>query len=375
MRRSYKFGLTGVAVAAILGGTLAFTSSSGNAVTIQVDGQSSKVTTSASDVGAVLKKAGYTPGSHDLVAPALSTKVHDGSTIVYKRGRLLHLTVDGQQRDVWVTDPTVSAALADLGYTSSSFSSVSRDKRLPLSATAIELRSPKQVQLVHDGATTALTTTDLTVADLLKDAYVLVGPEDQVTPALTSPVTAGLTIAVKRVTHGVQTAVVPVAFPTTQQPDSTMTTGKTTVVTAGKAGAAQVTYDVVYVDGVPAAQTETARTQTVAPKTQVVKVGTAAKPTVAPAATAPAAAAPATTSNGLNWDAVAACEAGGNWHINTGNGYYGGLQFNSSTWLSNGGGAYAPRADLATREQQIAIASKLYAARGSLPWPVCGKRL
>ena len=372
MRRSYKFGLTGVAVAAILGGTLAFTSSSGNAVTIQVDGQSSKITTSASDVAAVLKQAGYTPGSHDLVAPALSTKVHDGSTIVYKRGRLLHLTVDGQQRDVWVTDPTVSDALADLGYTSTSFSSVSRDKRLPLSATAIELRSPKQVQLVHDGATTALTTTDLTVTDLLKDAYVLVGPEDRVTPVVTSPVTPGLTITVQRVTHGIHAAVVPVPFPTTQQPDSTMTTGRTTVVTAGKAGAAQVTYDVVYVDGVPSAQTETARTQTAAPTAQVVKVGTAPKP--APAAAAPAAAAP-TASNGLNWDAVAACEAGGNWHINTGNGYYGGLQFNSSTWLSNGGGAYAPRADLATREQQIAIASKLYAARGSSPWPVCGRRL
>ena len=75
------------------------------------------------------------------------------------------------------------------------------------------------------------------------------------------------------------------------------------------------------------------------------------------------------------WDRVANCESGGNWHINTGNGYYGGLQFNASTWLSNGGGAYAPRADLASREQQIAIATKLYNARGSSPWPVCGKRL
>ena len=57
-----------------------------------------------------------------------------------------------------------------------------------------------------------------------------------------------------------------------------------------------------------------------------------------------------------DWDAVARCESGGNWSINTGNGFYGGLQFTSSTWSAFGGGPYAPRADLASRSQQIAIA-------------------
>ena len=71
------------------------------------------------------------------------------------------------------------------------------------------------------------------------------------------------------------------------------------------------------------------------------------------------------------WDRVAACESGGNWSISTGNGYYGGLQFDNQTWLGSGGGAYAPRADLATREQQIAIANKVYAQRGLQPW-ACG---
>ena len=86
-------------------------------------------------------------------------------------------------------------------------------------------------------------------------------------------------------------------------------------------------------------------------------------------------AAPAQAAPTSVWDRVAACESGGNWHINTGNGYYGGLQFDSGTWLSNGGGSYAPRADLASREQQIAIATRLYNARGASPWPVCGQRL
>ncbi|MBX4190760.1 transglycosylase family protein [Candidatus Saccharibacteria bacterium] len=99
---------------------------------------------------------------------------------------------------------------------------------------------------------------------------------------------------------------------------------------------------------------------------------------VAPTAYAPAtyhapsftqASAPVRYTSGTNWDRVAACESGGNWAINTGNGYYGGLQFTQATWAGAGGLAYAPRADLATPEQQIAIASKLNLGN----WPVCGR--
>lgn len=79
--------------------------------------------------------------------------------------------------------------------------------------------------------------------------------------------------------------------------------------------------------------------------------------------------------NGNVWDALARCESGGNWAINTGNGYYGGLQFHPGTWLSNGGGKYAPYAHLATREQQIAVAENLRAARGFAPWPACSRML
>ncbi len=88
------------------------------------------------------------------------------------------------------------------------------------------------------------------------------------------------------------------------------------------------------------------------------------RPAAAAAAPAPAA------GDGSIWDRIAACESGGNWAINTGNGYYGGLQFTQATWAGAGGLAYAPRADLATRDQQIAIASKLALHN----WPVCGQR-
>jgi resuscitation-promoting factor RpfA len=75
------------------------------------------------------------------------------------------------------------------------------------------------------------------------------------------------------------------------------------------------------------------------------------------------------------WDRVAACESGGNWGINTGNGYHGGLQFSQGTWASHGGGEYASSANQATRDQQIAVAERVLATQGRGAWPVCGRGL
>jgi nucleoid-associated protein YgaU len=74
------------------------------------------------------------------------------------------------------------------------------------------------------------------------------------------------------------------------------------------------------------------------------------------------------------WDRVAQCESGGRWHINTGNGYYGGLQFSGPTWRGYGGSQYAPRADLASKSQQIAVARRVLASQGPGAWPVCSRR-
>lgn len=80
----------------------------------------------------------------------------------------------------------------------------------------------------------------------------------------------------------------------------------------------------------------------------------------------------ASAATGSEWDAVAQCESGGNWSINTGNGFYGGLQFTNSTWAAFGGTAYASRADLASKAQQIAIGEKVLAGQGKGAWPSCG---
>ncbi|GAB7063839.1 transglycosylase family protein [Streptomyces mexicanus] len=82
----------------------------------------------------------------------------------------------------------------------------------------------------------------------------------------------------------------------------------------------------------------------------------------------------ARAADGGVWDRIAQCESGGDWHINTGNGYYGGLQFAAHTWRAYGGTAYAPTADRASRAQQIAVAARVQRAQGWGAWPVCSAR-
>jgi hypothetical protein len=103
--------------------------------------------------------------------------------------------------------------------------------------------------------------------------------------------------------------------------------------------------------------------------------GPAPTTTTAPPAPTPAPAPAPATPAGSVWDSLAACEANGNWAANTGNGFYGGLQFVHSTWLAYGGGAYAPRADLASREAQIAVGQRVQAAQGWGAWPGCSAGL
>jgi LysM repeat protein len=84
-------------------------------------------------------------------------------------------------------------------------------------------------------------------------------------------------------------------------------------------------------------------------------------------------ASPASATPNVNWDAVAQCESGGNWRINTGNGYYGGLQFSRGTWRAHGGGKYSSTANLASKNEQIAVAERVLRNQGIGAWPTCGR--
>ena len=91
-----------------------------------------------------------------------------------------------------------------------------------------------------------------------------------------------------------------------------------------------------------------------------------------PAASASTSSPPPASTGGVNWPAVAPCESGGNWAADTGNGFYGGLQFTEQTWLGYGGGRYASSVNLATPAQQIAVAGRVLAGQGIGAWQVCG---
>jgi uncharacterized protein YabE (DUF348 family) len=381
LRRSVKTGLYGLVIAGVLGGSAAWaTSPAEKTIALEIDGGSQQVHTTASNVSGALRAARVEVGSHDIVAPDPGSPIKSGSTIVVRRGHLLHLTVDGRSRDVWVNADSVSEALSQLGYGSANLLSVSRSMRLDRGTTDVAIASPKDVTFLVDGKRMRVRSAATTVRDALSASLIFLGPHDRTSVPLTSALQDNQVIRVSRLSYGSTTETVALPYPTVSQPDPNSPVGSTTVITPGRAGSKLVTYQLIYIDGKLAGKLAQSASVLSQPVPQVEKTGTKAQPS--PAATTGSGgsggntgANPPANTTGLNWDAVAQCESGGNWAINTGNGFYGGLQFDYGTWLSNGGGAYAPRADLATRAQQIAIANKVYAARGSSPWPVCGQRL
>ncbi|MDQ1733601.1 MAG: resuscitation-promoting factor RpfB [Pseudonocardiales bacterium] len=390
MRRSVKYGLYGLVIAGLLGGTAAWaTGDSSKSIALRIDGQNQQVHTTASNVQGALSAAGVTVGAHDIVAPDLGSRVKNGSQIVVRRGHLLHLNVNGVAKDVWVNADSVDEALSQLGYDSTNLVSVSRATRLHAGVTNVAINSPKQLTFNVDGRKRTVLSAGKTVYDAIALSAIYLGPYDRLSVKGTAATRNGQVITIQRVHYGASTVTLAVPFGTTTQNDPTKYVGTETVVSAGKPGAKRVTYQLVYVDGKLAGRVPAKSSLVAAPVNEIKKVGSKPTPPPAPAPTTPAPApapapssgasgsgsAPPADSSGRNWDAVAACESGGNWQINTGNGFYGGLQFDLGTWTANGGGAYAPRADLASREQQIAIANKVADARGSSPWPVCGQYL
>jgi uncharacterized protein YabE (DUF348 family) len=351
-------------------------------VALSVDGKSSAVHVFGSTVGDLLKHEGITLKSHDIVAPAVSTPLADDQKIVVRYGRLLTVTVDGQTKEFWTTATTVAGALSELGIRADSAKlSVSRSQPLGRLGLSMSVTTPKSVTVSVDGKKLKAQTMSPTVAALLAELKVTIGAKDRISPAVKTPILkAGMNVTVARVTQKRTGAAVGIAFGTSTRKDSRMFKGTTKTVVAGKAGRKIVSHLQTLVDG-KLESDKVFRTRVItAPVARVVHVGSKSRPAPKPArtrsrsaakASAPRSSGGGSSVNGAMWDRIAKCESGGNWSTNTGNGYYGGLQFDIRTWLGAGGGSFAPRADLASRTQQIAIANKVYADRGLQPWQ-CG---
>jgi uncharacterized protein YabE (DUF348 family) len=272
--RSVKYGLYGAVLAGLVGGTVAFTSAGDKTVHLLVDGRPRTIHTTAADVGDAVRAAGYRVDGHDLLAPKADQPVKDGATIVFKRGRLLHLDVNGQNRDVWTTAPTVAQALSELGFSTADFTSVSRSRRLPLGATNIDVRTPKPVTVVHDGKKTQVTTTDATVGQLLADLSLELGPYDRLSAAESAPLSDGDKITLTRVRHRAVVKTQTVPFKTRSISDPKMFEGQTKIITPGRNGSVRVAYAIIFVDGKQVGTTKLQRTVITEPRTQVQRVGT-----------------------------------------------------------------------------------------------------
>jgi uncharacterized protein YabE (DUF348 family) len=256
-----------------VGGTVAWTSTDTKTVHLLVDGRPETVHTTAASVGQVLKSAGFHPGAHDLVAPGLSSAVPDNGTVVFKRGRLLKLDIDGSQRFVWTTAPTVAQALGALGYSTNDFSSVSRSRRLPLGATDIALRTPKRITVTHDGIRTRVTTTDATVSQLLKDMNLGVGPDDRLSTASNAALASGQHIRLTRVAQHTRIVNKTIPFDTKKKLDPSLSAGTTKVVTTGRKGLRSSTWSLVFVDGSLVGKVKMNSTVVRQPVDQVERIG------------------------------------------------------------------------------------------------------
>ena len=361
---------------ALVAGLMAFVTAN-KTVTLVVDGQSSSVQAFGSSVGDVLKRADLTVTAADHVTPALEAPVENGGTITVNTAKDITVSLDGAERTVTTTSHKISGLISQLGIAANAKISVPVDALLANSSD-INIITAKNVVLVADGKKTVRTTTAQNVSDVLGEAGVALAKTDLVSTPGNATVVENMVIKVTRVnTAGDASETEAVPFETEQSVDPALFKDEKKTVTAGVAGSLQRTFRTVTVDGVVVSRTETGSTVTKAPVAAAVSVGSKERPApAAPAAPAPAAeaagantgaAAPA-MSNEAMWDAIAQCESSGNWSINTGNGYYGGLQFDIPSWLANGGGAYAPNASLATKAQQIAVANTYYAKAGLGPW-------
>ncbi|WP_354350948.1 ubiquitin-like domain-containing protein [Pseudarthrobacter sp. PvP090] len=362
-----KIGTQLVVLVALVLGLVAFVGNN-KTVTLNVDGRVSAVQTFGGTVGQVVKGANLELQSSDRITPAADSHVRDGSVINVNLAKAVKVSLDGAEKTISTTAPTVEGLVAELGVARASELSVPKDAQLAVSGSFVSISTPKSVSIVADGKAGKTTTTAANVAQLLADAGITLGASDRVSQPGNAPVVSDMVIKVSRVDLS-QTAEATEAVPyeTLTTEDAGMIKGEKKVTQAGVAGSINKSFKLVLVDGREASRTLVSQSVSAQPVTEKVTVGTKAKPK--PAGNT-GAGAPAMMNEAM-WNKIAQCESTGNWSINNGNGYYGGLQFDIRTWLGAGGGAYAPNASLATKAQQIDIANRVYAQRGLQPWG-CG---
>ena len=365
VRTAVRAAVLGVVLSLFAGGAAALAAD--KTLVIVVDGQERVVHTFAPDVAGALEAAGVSAGPQDRVEPALPTELADGDHVIVQRARPLTLVEGGSERQVWTTARSVGDALANLGLEVDPVQmSAAPDAVIPLGGLAVELTVPRTVTFADGTAAPVETTTTAgTVAGLLAERGVALGPDDVAVPSGDTPLTDGLAVHVVRNGAGEVIEVREIEPPEEIITDPEMPRGEREVVEPGTPGEQVVVMRVWVRNGEEVRREQVRASAPTEPSPRVVRVGTNDEaPSRAPA-----------VLDGV-WDMLARCEATGNWSINTGNGYYGGLQFDRRTWLAYDGDQYAPLPHQASREEQIAVAERVRADRGGFgAWPACSRKL
>lgn len=378
MRKIIPVVAAGATALAVAGGSIGYAATSKD-VTLSVDGAATQVSTRAATVGEVLDAQGITVGRHDVVVPAAEAPVTDGTQVAVQYGRPVTVRVDGRPKTAWTTATRVDQALAALDVkTVGAALSTSRSTPVPRSGLAVEVATLKTVTVDAGGQTRRLKTTGQTVQDALLAAKVTVDRDDKLSVRPTARLTDGAAVKYTRVQVATATAKKKVSYDTVYKRTSKLKKGTTVVDRPGDAGERTLTFREVRHNGKLKSRTEVGSEVTEKPRAKVVLVGTkVAKKKVAKVDEQRSGSpersdnAPRVASGGV-WDRLAKCESGGDWSINTGNGFYGGLQFTKSTWRAYGGTGMPQNA---SRSRQIAVAKKVQAGQGWGAWPACTRKL
>jgi resuscitation-promoting factor RpfB len=354
--------LHAVLVAALVAGTTAFVTRD-RTVTLSVDGRTTQVSTLAGTVGDLLEDRDITVDlAHDMVVPLPGAKLKDGQTIVVRFGRRVVLSVDGETRTLWTTARTVSDAMRALGVRSAgAYVSASRDRRISRGGIELDVRLPRHVTFIADGALHEVTTTAPTLRSALAEAGLVLGAEDRVDADLAEPPYPEQVVGVTRVDGKNIRSEKAIPFDTVKRKTKDLYEGETEVVRQGKVGIIVRRYTATYVDGELESRELISEKVVAQPVTEIVRVGTRERPQNTP------------TADGLNWAALAQCESSGNPSaVNPAGPYYGLYQFLASTWQSVGGTGVPTDHSAA---EQTYRAQLLYQRSGAGQWPVCGRLL
>lgn len=361
MRKIIPVVAAGATALAVAGSTFAYAALN-NDVTLAVDGQTNEVTTMSRTVGDVLAGQGITLGAHDVVAPSLDASVVDGTKIAVQFGRQVTATVDGQPKTFWTTATNVDQALQGLQLdTAGADLSTSRSAGIGREGLNLTVNTAKTITIESAGKDKKIETTALTVGQALTEAGIAVDSDDKVSTKESTKLKDGLELSVTKVDVKTVTKTTKVGYETVYKNTDSLDKGKRKVETEGKNGKRTVVYTVVRHDGKTVKQTKKSSKVTRKATDKVVLVGTKQ-----------AEVSSGSTSGNSVWDRLAQCESGGNWSINTGNGFYGGVQFSASTWRAMGGSGLPHQH---SRETQIAVAKKLQARAGWGQWPGCSSKL